>query len=374
MTTANRLKILIITAWYPNKKNPTEGIFIKPYSRAVQKRNDVRLLYPYDLITDAQEIDDGITLVRIKYKKQTLPGFTYIANIFKIKKAIDKMIDHGWKPDIIHAHVWLAAFDAAILKLFFKIPVVYTEHSSNITQGKLNLIDKIKLFVALKNARYLLPVSQYMEKALKKCARFRDSTVIPIPLEPPNFHIHTKPKSSNKCRIIAITSLRSIKGVDILLQAIALVAKKRRDFLLTIVGQGPQEKEYKTMASELGIDNLVEFTGSIPHDSVIDALYSSNFFVSLSRSETYGVACLEALSCGLPVVATDIPAFRDKINKSNGILVPPGNYKKSAAAIETMIKTLDTYDPQRVSKNILECFGQESIADTLSNIYGQILK
>ena len=85
------------------------------------------------------------------------------------------------------------------------------------------------------------------------------------------------------------------------------------DVVLRIYGEGPQKNELQKLASDLGISNKVMFLGRIANDKVPDVINDMDVFVNCSKQESFGVNVLEAMACGVPVVATDCVGPRELI-------------------------------------------------------------
>jgi glycosyltransferase involved in cell wall biosynthesis len=103
-------------------------------------------------------------------------------------------------------------------------------------------------------------------------------------------------------RFVSVARLAHQKGHDVLLRAIAMARPRLPDFRVTLVGSGPEERTLKDMARDLAVDDVVIFTGytTDPAQHLVDA----DCFVLASRWEGFGVALVEALRVGLPVLAT----------------------------------------------------------------------
>ena len=98
------------------------------------------------------------------------------------------------------------------------------------------------------------------------------------------------------------------KNVDLLLRALVPVREEVRDLRALIVGDGPERPALEALARDLGLAGTVRFTGFLPrYDDVIAAMKASRVFVLPSTREGFGIAALEAMACGLPVVTVDHP-------------------------------------------------------------------
>lgn len=122
------------------------------------------------------------------------------------------------------------------------------------------------------------------------------------------------------------------KGVDLLLRALALT---RGHIRLVIVGGGKQEDELRALCSELELDARVTFVGRVPPSEVSRYYARAQLLVMPSRyPEPFGLAGLEGLAAGLPVVAFDVGAVSEWLDDGrDGLLVPPGDVEALAAAI-----------------------------------------
>ncbi|MFQ5328467.1 MAG: glycosyltransferase family 4 protein [Thermodesulfobacteriota bacterium] len=129
----------------------------------------------------------------------------------------------------------------------------------------------------------------------------------------------------------------SRKGINYLLEAWTDVTDECADARLLLLGDGPLLEEMKRMASSLGIAGSVIFLGHVPH--VTDYLHGTDIFVLPSLQEGMPNSLLEAMACGLPIVATRIGGGTDIINDGvNGILVEPGDSKELALGILNLLK------------------------------------
>ncbi|MCC7565030.1 MAG: glycosyltransferase family 4 protein [Methanomicrobiaceae archaeon] len=146
------------------------------------------------------------------------------------------------------------------------------------------------------------------------------------------------PPASDPADVIFAGRLIREKHVDALLRALVLVRKDIPDLRAAIVGDGPERSALEHMARDLGLSAAVTFTGFLPgDDAVIAAMKAARVFVLPSTREGFGMAALEAMACGLPVVTVDHPqnAARD--------LVAPGatGHLSSLAAGEMAEKIRD---------------------------------
>ena len=116
------------------------------------------------------------------------------------------------------------------------------------------------------------------------------------------------------------------KGVDILLTAASLL--RHKNWHLKIIGEGDLLLNYQNQAKKLKIDNQVEFLGKLSSGELIKNLQNADVLVlpSINNNEAFGIVLIEALACGVPVVASDLPGVRKVFtDKKEGLLFEPKN-------------------------------------------------
>jgi N-acetyl-alpha-D-glucosaminyl L-malate synthase BshA len=117
-----------------------------------------------------------------------------------------------------------------------------------------------------------------------------------------------------------VSSFRAVKRVVDLVEVLAAVRQRTRARLM-LVGDGPERGRLMQRARELGVAGSVCAVGT--HAEFVDYLRNADVFVMPSENESFGVAALEALSCGVPVVAYRVGGIPEVVTEDTGILVPP---------------------------------------------------
>ncbi|MGC9219277.1 MAG: glycosyltransferase, partial [Athalassotoga sp.] len=161
------------------------------------------------------------------------------------------------------------------------------------------------------------------------------------------------------------------KGFKLLINAISKLDQR---FSLTIVGDGPQKEELRSLVNELKLENKVSFTGSLDRISVLNKLTESDIFVSASKIETFGIAILEALAVGLPVVTYDNGGVRDFMTDSCGIIVNEYTTEAFVKAINDLVNNLDNYDPLKIKNYVINSFSSKTFSQRVDEIYDKVLK
>jgi glycosyltransferase involved in cell wall biosynthesis len=131
----------------------------------------------------------------------------------------------------------------------------------------------------------------------------------------------------------------------------------------------------KTRADELGLlGKTVFFTGLKEQKELVNEIQAADFVVLSSNYETFGTVVIECLSCGIPVVATNVGIVPEVINETNGIMIPAGDDNALEDAINIMLDQYNSYDPQTIRNTVLTKFANETIAKQLLEIYQQSIK
>jgi len=376
-----RLKILFLPYWYPNQSNPTSGIFIREHAKAVSLYNEVIVIYSegyekklkeiWQILSDKKE--DGIRTIRIKSKKFFIPTISYLFYLWSIWQAFLKLLKEGWKPDIIHAHVYSSGVPAVILGKIYKIPALITEHSSEFLCHTLNLFQRVKARFGMNRVKIILPVSGTLKEAIKFYGIKNNFEIIPDVVDTKIFHPAFLTNQGNKKKILFVGNLKSQKGVSYLLQSLFQLKQKRQDFLLDIIGNGPEKKEYEWLSKKLGLDEIVRFQGLKSKEEIAEFMRESCFVVIPSFTETFNVVCIEAMACGKPIIATNLPVLKEKITQEAGILVPPKDINALTKAIDYMLDHYQNYSPEKISQYAKENFSYEVIGKKLDDIYRKVI-
>ncbi len=142
---------------------------------------------------------------------------------------------------------------------------------------------------------------------------------------------------------ISVARLSAEKDFPTLLQAVAKVVKAIPDFQLILVGDGAERNKLEKMVEELELQNHVELLGE--RKDVPDLLKKAGFFVSSSITEGISLTLLEAMSVGLPLLATSVGGTPEIIeDKMNGLLVIPSDPDALANGIIEMIGMMENWN------------------------------
>ncbi len=374
------MKILVLPSWYP----PMGGRFFRNQAEALAKLGhevDVLILY-----------EKGIsqkTNFKINAKKSTL--INEICNTFyripklnllnkklfvrKFKILLDNYLKQH-NPDVIHVHsaIW-AGIVVEELAQKYKIPYVITEHHSHFLEKKIPLsnADKSQFINAFKNSSKIISVSTALKNAIIKLKiQNKKLVVIPNMIDFKYFDILTNISKNKEFTFISVGELSQLKGLDVLIKAFSKI--KNSNCKLVIVGKGKELANLKDLTKRLNIQNKVQFAGYKSKEDLLEVYNKANVYVSSSRIETFGVTLIEALACGLPIIATNCGGPKDIVNKNNGYLAENENANSLHEKMELMIENFDNFDTNLIRGNAIELYNKKTIALQIEKVLIETIK
>jgi len=353
---------------YPNNMFLTHGIFIHnqirhiaqagctikviapvPYSPKVLWNNDKWKNYGNIPLSDTM---DGIEVAYPRYIN--IPGkWSHLLSTYSmcspIKINIDQVI-RKFKPHIIHAHTATPdGYLGLTIKMKYNLPLVCSLRGSDIHTYPYN--DSVTYRLTRKvilNADQILSVSDALRISAEQIAKPKNPIkVVYNGCELPplaNFQIKRGEIRSqlgigeNDVAIIFVGDIDKVKGIFELMEAFKLLKSKYPHLHLILLGDGPDRQPVLNMISS-GIDNAnVHLIGKIPHDDVYHWLRASDLFVLPTYNEGLPNALLEAMACGLPVIATNVGGIPEVVRHGqNGILIEARNVNTLYQSIEKML-------------------------------------
>jgi len=132
------------------------------------------------------------------------------------------------------------------------------------------------------------------------------------------------------------------KGLDILFEA--LNGLKWKKWRLNIVGSGSLEEYYRHLAKKFKINKKIKFKGGISRDGLVKEYQNADLFIlpSINSNEAFGLVLLEAMACGVPVIATDLPGVRKVFSNKEGLLARPGDSNDLRNKIQGLLEDKDS--------------------------------
>jgi len=365
------------------------GLFIQRQAEAVSSYCDVAVLYVHadEQAANRYEIDfadeNGVQVVRVYYREPHIPllsGFLKMYRFFRAHSLGFKML-RSFQPDLLHVHVLTReGIVARINKILKGTPYVITEHWSRYMSASNTFRGGFRKMITrqvVKSSAAMIAVSETLKTAMLKFhLRNPNFFVVPNPVETSLFTIGGRPSGKNIKRFIHISCFDDRpKNISGFLNAVKNLSQKRSDFECFLIGDGPEFNLWKSRADELCLlGKMVFFTGLKEQNELVKEIQIADFMVLSSNYETLGTVVIECLSCGIPVVATNVGIVPEVINETNGIIIPAGDDKALEDAISRMLVHCNSYDPQAIRNTVLAKFDNKSIAKQLLEIYQKSIK
>lgn len=172
---------------------------------------------------------------------------------------------------------------------------------------------------------------------------------------------------SDATDLLFVGEMRMLKGVDVLLGALAEL-NKIAPVSATLVGEGESIVTFKAMAQELGLGGQVRFMG---RRGITEALTMGKLMILPSRNESFPYVVLETIAASTPIIASDVGGISEVLPAS--MLVPPGNISALAAKILDALQ-VGTTEADQLAKRAANQFGAARMVERIIDFYVKILK
>jgi len=339
---------MVLASTYPRWKGDPEPGFVHQLTRRLTERFEVVVLGPRAPGAAPDEVLDGVRIKRYRYapaqwetlvndggivanlrkhplKWLLVPAFV-VAQILVAARLVKQ-----WRPDVIHAH-WLLPQGLALALLSVidrqMPPFIVTSHGTDLFSLNAWPLQALKRFVA-RRAKVLTVVSSPMVDELRRVGVDTDK----VRIEPMGVDLagNFKPDSANvrsSGEILFVGRLVKGKGLHHLIDALPPVLERNPAAHLTVAGFGPEEKTLRAQVARLGLERSVNFLGAVRQEDLPDLYRRAAVSVlpfTPGAQEGLGLVLIEAVGCGCPVIAGDVPAVRDVIDSRVGAIVPLGD-------------------------------------------------
>lgn len=251
-------------------------------------------------------------------------------NIFRLRKIFKDY-------DIVHVHLFPSLYWSALASIKLKdTKLVWTEHStSNNRRGKwyLRFIEK---FVYSRYKR-IISISQQTQDALHRWIKLTDERFVVINngVDIKAFASIIKPIIPKS--LIMISRFVSSKDQETVIRAMKQINK---DAILRFIGDGENLPHCKSVAKEYGVEDRVQFLGA--RSDVAELIAESYIGIQSSNWEGFGLTAVEIMSCGKPVIATNVEGLRQVVEGA-GEIFPVGGVNELAAKVNYLLNNDDHY-------------------------------
>ena len=201
------------------------------------------------------------------------------------------------------------------------------------------------------------------------CIRDR---VIPNPADS-SYFLPKREKLDNPFTFLSIALLRSEKRLDLLIKAFAKLHKIIPNIVLTIIGDGPEKSNLQLLSQKLQINDRVNFIGYQKKAVVADVIRDHDALVLSSDVETFGVVLVEAMTVGLPVIATKCGGPESIVLPDTGILIEPNNSTELYTAMKNIIDKYDEFDSIKIREIALKSYSDNAYGNNIREAINSVI-
>jgi len=320
--------------------------------------------------------------------KTSFKGWVFkhvFGNILSLEISLRLILRERFRFNVIHCHSALTAlFLSAIVGR--KIPIVYTMHDSSpwiaTYRGRVERWIRKAVYVGLEVPclRHVDMVVAVSPALVTEAKRWKVSGTkvryIPNGIEPNGSpsSVQSLARDVKQPLGLFVGQLVPRKGLDVLFEAITKLRNDDAKFL--IVGEGPERGKLERLSQRVGITARVHFAGYVGQDRLDDYYSQASFFVYPSMAESFGFALFDAMSHGLPTVASDLKAY-DGILRSgeNSLLFEAGNSDELAIRMDELLQnpTLQSSLSNKGEMLVKQRFNWTEIASDVADTYFEVI-
>ncbi|WP_207532162.1 glycosyltransferase [Desertivirga arenae] len=384
-----RTKVLFLPAWYPSSSNRVLGIFVKQHALAL---NDSVTLAVFHVCPDQggrkrprfeKAVEDDLIVYRnhfYQFKFKLLRPLNWLTYFYSLILGYFRVVRDFGHPDINHVHVLTRVGVVALIANFiFKTPYCISEHWSRYLPARNSyhgILRKALTSFIVKRSRGISTVSQSLKNAMQ--SHFIDHPnfmIIPNTVNFNLFHGRANEISGKEFQFLHVSGLTdSTKNVSGIIKAFYILKNEGTCVNLNLVGNCTHQQDLKDLVRDLYLEDSIRFLGELHGTELVAAYQEANAFVLFSFFENQPCVLLEAFSVGIPVVATNVGGIAEIVNKENGLLTPPGDYKRLAERMKDLIRDKERFDPTVIRAQAELHFGYPAVRDRFVKFYSKSLK
>ena len=306
--------------------------------------------------------------VGIPYNGSVAPVCVSASSARRVRREL-----RGFAPDIVHAHEPLIPGTGLFATLASPAPVVGTFHAFAERAVLYSAVAPVLRRVWRRLAARLA-VSRASAGFVER--RFGDGVrVVPNGTELERFQGVSPAPLPEGSAVLFVGRLEPRKGLSVLVKALPALLRRRPDAFLVVVGDGPERDVVRRLPQEMRERVLME--GRVPDDALPSYHAGADVFCAPAvGGEGFGIVLVEAMAAGLPVVASDIPGYREVVRDgAEGVLVPPGDPEALAAAIAALLddplyaRQLGEAGRQRARR-----YSWDVVAEEIETVYREALE
>lgn len=391
------MHILVVSLKFPSPGNPYRSPFIKEQVLQLCKRVErVTVLCPTTFIPSfAKRLKRGAVLASIPERYSLIDGKCDVLFPRYVKaprdwfsdwtkaqwcRLVEKTVTGFSKSHpvtLIHAHSGdVSAWASLVAARQHGIPLVVTYHGSEVHDGLVNRRKGWQMCRdVFKYAELNLPVGRELESILRRHAdpQGQCETLL-LGVDQSRFFPSSKKQKDGS--VLFVGHVQQAKGIFDLLIAWKKVKIVCPNAVLTVVGSDFSDGEFSKRVGSLDIADSVRMLGPLPNQTIPDVMRESSLFCLPSYGEGTPVSIMEAMSCGLPIVATRVGGIPDVVcHNQTGLLVDKGDFDGLAQALISLLSKPAELTRLSQAARMFACehFNGEKSADRLVKLYETLI-
>lgn len=371
------MRILIIARGYPSPKYPLYGIFEWDQAKALSALGhevivaalDMRSLRRWRHWGTQHFHRDGVNVEVLSLPAGNIPKpLLNSLRVWALRRLYSRIVKLTGKPDIIHSHFIELGYASTQVLNREGIPLIHTEHYSGMNQTTLSGFYQSLGSMTYPKLSQVIAVSHSLSDNLK--SKFNITPiVIPNIIDLSQFNAEVEAKDDSEFTYISVGGLTPNKNMAGLIHAFHHAFNDNPNVRLKIIGEGTQRKPLEALIKQLNLHDQVSLMGLLDRSSIARVMRESHAFVLASKSETFGLAYIEAMAMGLPVIATKCGGPEDFVTPENGLLVEIDQIEELAQQLIFMKENIHRYDRQKIADTVRTRYSPLSIATQLNELY-----
>ena len=388
------MRILTVTHNYPRFVGDPAGAFIARIAEgAAAKGHEVEVVAPHAAGAAADERVHGVRLRRFRYGPDQLERVAYTGSLHQgalfsptvalafpgfllaCSRAVRLAVRH-FRPDLIHAHWWVPG---GWFARRWGVPYVITCHGSDVRLlERGDLIRKVAAGVFRRAAR-VTTVSKFLAGDIARLlpGAAVKLVVTPMPVDVASCVEGARTSKADPPQILYAGNLVGSKGVDVLIDAAAELARRGLSYHLKILGEGPIRGELEDQARAVGIESRVTWSPFVPQSAMPAEYGASTVTVLPSRgsAEGLGLTLVEALLAGSAIVGTPAGGIPEVVlHEQTGLMAQDGHSIDLANQIQRLIE--DPVLRERLTaagkERVLQLYSPDAAIERFLQIYHAI--
>ena len=386
------MRVLVTSRLYPSSAYPSRGTFVHNQVRFLRAHCELEVISPtpwfpplpgsgrwsaYGRVGRRESLDG----IEVRYPRYlSLPRRMLFSHAWRFYfAALQRAVSAT--PDLIHAHLaYPDGFAALQYGRSSGRPVVISVHGHDVRE-----LPRAK-------RRWREMIAMALDQAAAVVASSRDIVGCLLDLGVAEEKVRLIPQGVD-CSLFRPTASRRAgeggwrllyagrfdrkKGLGVLLEAMALLRQRRDDVQLKLIGGSPMSgtaKDFRLQAEQLGLAECVEFVDEQPWAKMPGQMAAADLFVLPSFYDSFGIVLIEAMACGLPVVATRCGGPQEIVEEEVGELVEVGDAPDLARGIGDLLDNYERYDRAAIRRRVEERYDYRRLAARIYQVYEEVLE